>query len=199
MTMYGLPHIKQTTALPTAEQLSRRLEREARKTSRQQEREARRTARELAREAAREAKEAKRKGKQKEPASEAPLGVTAAAEAVVQGKERVWSKITASGFIVREAGIDLQEPKPHRPGQVKKIVNLYKDKSSSFLRVVSGSHKDVHGLGGDAGVGATAAEKREPKGKTRADEKGVRWRNKTDEKDIKGKKPMVGKCGGAGC
>lgn len=184
MTMHGLPHLKQTASLPTAKQLSRKLEREARKTSRQQERQARHTARELARQAAREAKEAKRKGKQKAPPPDEPLGVMAAA-AVMQDRERSWSNITASGFMVREAGADLQQPKPCRPGQVKKIVNLYKDKSSSFLRIVSGSQKD--GPGDDASA-AAPAEEREAKGK-----------HKLDEKGVKGKKPMVGKCGGVGC
>ena len=192
MTVLGLPHLKQTTTLPTAKQLSRKLERETRKTSRQQERQARQAARELARQAAREAKEAKRKGKQQQQQQQQtapgePLGVTAAAAAVQQGKERSWSKVTASGFMVREAGADLQEPKPFRPGQVKKIVNLYKDKSSSFLRVVSGAPRD--GPGEAAVPGVAAAAKREARGRNKADAKG----------DGKGKKPVVGRCGGVGC
>lgn len=48
-------------------------------------------------------------------------------------KERAWTAKTESGFAVRHANLDaIQEPKPRRPGQVKKIVNMYKDKASSM-------------------------------------------------------------------
>lgn len=58
-------------------------------------------------------------------------------------KERQWDKHTSGGFVVREAGLtagDMREPKPHKPGQVKKVLNYSKEKSTSLLRIVSGGH-----------------------------------------------------------
>ncbi|KAH8200814.1 hypothetical protein TruAng_005051 [Truncatella angustata] len=58
-------------------------------------------------------------------------------------KDRVWDKQTASGFMVRQTKLDSGEvlqPKPQRPGQVKKVVNFYKETSTSMLRLVSGGH-----------------------------------------------------------
>jgi hypothetical protein len=60
-----------------------------------------------------------------------------------QDTDRKWKKQTASGFVVREARLpsgELVAPKPHRPGQVKNIVNFYKERSSSLLRIASGGH-----------------------------------------------------------
>lgn len=68
-------------------------------------------------------------------------GTKGDAEADRTEGERTWGKQTASGFMVREARLGSQElahPRPDRPGQVRKIVNLYKEKSSSMLRIASG-------------------------------------------------------------
>ncbi|KAI1336489.1 hypothetical protein F5Y15DRAFT_418798 [Xylariaceae sp. FL0016] len=47
-------------------------------------------------------------------------------------KERAWDKKTESGFVVRQTdNIKLKHPKAQRPGSIKKIVNMYKEKSSS--------------------------------------------------------------------
>ncbi|KAI0376921.1 hypothetical protein F5Y04DRAFT_196119 [Hypomontagnella monticulosa] len=55
-------------------------------------------------------------------------------------KESSWSKKTASGFVVRQIhDVKLRHPKPRRPGQVKKIVNMYKEKASSGIRFGKGS------------------------------------------------------------
>lgn len=48
-------------------------------------------------------------------------------------KDRSWSKKTESGFVVRHANVEkIREPKPRRPDQVKKLVNLYREKSNSY-------------------------------------------------------------------
>ncbi|KAL7623544.1 hypothetical protein AAE478_007227 [Parahypoxylon ruwenzoriense] len=74
----------------------------------------------------------------------------------VAGKERKessWSKKTASGFVVRQINdVKLRHPKPRRPGQVKKIVNMYKEKASSGIRLGKGS-----GVGSVSGGGSTGA------------------------------------------
>ena len=52
-------------------------------------------------------------------------------------------RLTASGFVVRQTQLasgDLQHPTPQRPHQVKKIANMYKDKSLSLLRLVGVKH-----------------------------------------------------------
>ncbi|KAK7754826.1 hypothetical protein SLS62_003140 [Diatrype stigma] len=47
-------------------------------------------------------------------------------------KDRSWGKKTESGFVVRHAEIEqIRQPKPRRPGQVKKLVNFYKERTSS--------------------------------------------------------------------
>lgn len=74
-------------------------------------------------------------------------------------RERSWGKITASGFMVRQAKIDeLHEPKPQRPGQVKKIVNMYKEKSTSLLRIVSGNQSN-HSYAGRSGGGGSESSR----------------------------------------
>ncbi|KAK6822697.1 hypothetical protein PG987_014242 [Apiospora arundinis] len=80
-------------------------------------------------------------------------------------RERSWGKITASGFMVRQAKVDeLHQPKPQRPGQVKKIVNMYKEKSTSLLRIVSGNqstHSHHAGRSGTTGESSGAAAGRQ--------------------------------------
>ncbi|KAI0108070.1 hypothetical protein F4814DRAFT_43862 [Daldinia grandis] len=67
-------------------------------------------------------------------------------------KESSWSKKTASGFMVRQIhDIKLKHPKPRRPGQIKKIVNMYKDKSTSGIRLGKGS-----GVSSGSGTTGTA-------------------------------------------
>ncbi|OTB02774.1 hypothetical protein M426DRAFT_264225 [Hypoxylon sp. CI-4A] len=68
-------------------------------------------------------------------------------------KESSWSKKTASGFVVRQINdIKLKHPKPRRPGQVKRIVNMYKEKSTSGIRLGKGS-----GVSSKPGAGASTA------------------------------------------
>ncbi|KAH7030706.1 uncharacterized protein B0I36DRAFT_362532 [Microdochium trichocladiopsis] len=60
-------------------------------------------------------------------------------------KERVWTSKTDSGFAVRHADLGtIQEPKPRRPGQVKKIVNMYKDKTTSMRSLGRGGSSGCH-------------------------------------------------------
>ncbi|KAI8964304.1 hypothetical protein F5Y11DRAFT_364097 [Daldinia sp. FL1419] len=67
-------------------------------------------------------------------------------------KESSWSKKTASGFMVRQINdVKLRHPKPRRPGQIKKIVNMYKDKSTSGIRLGKGS-----GISSGSGTAGTA-------------------------------------------
>jgi hypothetical protein len=88
-----------------------------------------------------------------------------------------WGQQTASGFMIREAGLssgDLVAPKPRRPGQVKNIVNYYKEKSTSLLRIASGGHfgGSKEELDGDVGASTGKAQhsaKDKGKGKGRAD------------------------------
>ncbi|KAI1372580.1 hypothetical protein F4677DRAFT_248453 [Hypoxylon crocopeplum] len=71
-------------------------------------------------------------------------------------KESSWSKKTASGFVVRQTNdVKLRHPKPRRPGQVKKIVNMYKEKTSSGIRLGRGSGVSST-RGAVAGPSATA-------------------------------------------
>ncbi|KAI1761937.1 hypothetical protein GGR53DRAFT_533079 [Hypoxylon sp. FL1150] len=84
-------------------------------------------------------KNAQNKGKGKEVAGK-------------EKKESSWSKKTASGFVVRQINdIKLKHPKPRRPGQVKKIVNMYKEKASSGIKLGKGS-------GASTASGSTAAK-----------------------------------------
>ncbi|KAI1455553.1 hypothetical protein F4805DRAFT_264884 [Annulohypoxylon moriforme] len=71
----------------------------------------------------------------------------------VEGKKREssWTKKTASGFVVRQINdVKLRHPKPRRPGQVKKLVNMYKEKASSGIKLGKGS-----GASSGSGTGAT--------------------------------------------
>ncbi|KAI1408339.1 hypothetical protein F5Y13DRAFT_194420 [Hypoxylon sp. FL1857] len=69
-------------------------------------------------------------------------------------KERSWSTKTASGFVVRQINdIKLKHPKPRRPGQAKKIVNMYKDKSTSGFKLGKGS-----GISSGSGAGGASTE-----------------------------------------
>ncbi|KAI0155418.1 hypothetical protein GGR52DRAFT_587168 [Hypoxylon sp. FL1284] len=55
-------------------------------------------------------------------------------------KERSWSKVTSSGFVVRQINdIKLKHPRPRRPGQVRRLVNMYKGKASSSIKLGKGS------------------------------------------------------------
>ncbi|KAI0121009.1 hypothetical protein BJ170DRAFT_600334 [Xylariales sp. AK1849] len=70
-------------------------------------------------------------------------------EATVEERERNWRDKTASGFVVTQAHVEeIVQPRPSRPHQVRKIVNFYKEKSTSFLRIASGSAAYLPGLGG---------------------------------------------------
>ncbi|ETS84181.1 hypothetical protein PFICI_02206 [Pestalotiopsis fici W106-1] len=88
-----------------------------------------------------------------------------------------WGQQTASGFMIREAGLssgDLVAPKPRRPGQVKNIVNYYKEKSTSLLRIASGGHFGTSKEDLDGDPGASMGKARHPskekgKGKGQAD------------------------------
>ncbi|KAI0880711.1 uncharacterized protein GGS22DRAFT_82291 [Annulohypoxylon maeteangense] len=65
-------------------------------------------------------------------------------------KESSWSKKTASGFVVRQINdVKLRHPKPRRPGQVKKLVNMYKEKASSGIKLGKGV-----GASSGSGIGA---------------------------------------------
>ncbi|KAI0402207.1 hypothetical protein F4802DRAFT_608848 [Xylaria palmicola] len=49
-----------------------------------------------------------------------------------RGQEDEANKKTASGFVVFESkNVKLRHPRPRRPGQVRKLTNMYKDKGSS--------------------------------------------------------------------
>lgn len=63
-------------------------------------------------------------------------------------KESSWGGKTASGFVVRQVNdVKLRHPKPRRPGQVKKIVNMYREKASSGIKFGKGS-----GIGSRSGT-----------------------------------------------
>ncbi|KAK7937993.1 uncharacterized protein PG986_014861 [Apiospora aurea] len=167
------------STLPTSEQLAKKTVKDAKKASKEKERESKAAAKAAAKES-----KARDKGKQgrrfvslgsshKNARGRKPtphpntleVGSQSEADGGSSGRkkkqmERSWGKITASGFMVRQAKVDeLHQPKPQRPGQVKKIVNMYKEKSTSLLRIVSGnqsSHSHVGG-GGGGGRHGTAA------------------------------------------
>ncbi|KAF3065205.1 hypothetical protein GL218_01084 [Daldinia childiae] len=130
-----------TSKQTTAERKRRRLEeKELRKEQRQKNKE-----------------KAIEKGKGKEAAIDDNQGAESAQDREkgkdTEGKkkESSWSKKTASGFMVRQIhDIKLKHPKPRRPGQIKKIVNMYKDKSTSGIRLGKGS-------GISSGSGTTGA------------------------------------------
>ncbi|KAI2468013.1 hypothetical protein F4781DRAFT_422980 [Annulohypoxylon bovei var. microspora] len=97
-------------------------------------------------------REEKAKAKGKEKATGNGCGENSGQEAAaaqdkgkgkeVEGKkkESSWSKKTASGFVVRQiSDVKLRHPKPRRPGQVKKLVNMYKEKTSSGIKLGKGS------------------------------------------------------------
>ncbi|KAI1086459.1 hypothetical protein F5B19DRAFT_140790 [Rostrohypoxylon terebratum] len=66
-------------------------------------------------------------------------GTTKKGKEVDRKKESSWSKKTASGFVVRQIDdVKLRHPKPRRPGQVKKLVNMYKEKASSGIKIGRG-------------------------------------------------------------
>ncbi|KAI1079775.1 hypothetical protein F5B20DRAFT_580929 [Whalleya microplaca] len=110
----------------------------------------------LRRERRKEKKEDKTKGKGKEKEQHTQgageQGEEPKPKAKGKEKETSWSKKTASGFVVRQVtDIKLRHPKPRRPGQVKKIVNLYKEKAASGINIRRGGDK-----GGDV-VSASAS------------------------------------------
>lgn len=179
------------TSLPTSEQLAKKTFKDAKKALKEKERETKAAAKAAAKEA-----KAKEKGKHKtrfvslgssrrqvsgrkptphpnalesngqSDTDESYAGGDTKASQKQRHKERSWGKITASGFMVRQAKVDeLHHPKPQRPGQVKKIVNMYKEKSSSLLRIVSGnqsSHNHAGGGGGGGGESSRAAARNQP-------------------------------------
>ncbi|KAI1116313.1 hypothetical protein F5Y14DRAFT_459394 [Nemania sp. NC0429] len=77
----------------------------------------------------------KGKGKEKDTAEKAPQrdgGQQSSSEA----GENETNKKTESGFVIFESkNVKLRHPRPRRPGQVRKVANLYRDKGSSGLSV----------------------------------------------------------------
>ncbi|KAI1448916.1 hypothetical protein F5Y02DRAFT_414915 [Annulohypoxylon stygium] len=89
-------------------------------------------------------REEKAKSKGKEKVTD-QVGTTKKGKEIERKKESSWSKKTASGFVVRQINdVKLRHPKPRRPGQVKKLVNMYKEKASSGIKL---------GRGGGGGSG----------------------------------------------
>ncbi|CAJ2502968.1 Uu.00g103620.m01.CDS01 [Anthostomella pinea] len=65
--------------------------------------------------------------------------------------EKSWEPKTTSGFVVRLNEAEMNSPKPARPGQVKRIVNMFKDKSASTMfkdKSTSGLRLGSKGNGG---------------------------------------------------
>ncbi|KAI0431163.1 hypothetical protein F5Y09DRAFT_330571 [Xylaria sp. FL1042] len=53
-----------------------------------------------------------------------------------KGQDNVPNKKTESGFVIFESkDVKLRHPKPRRPGQVRKVANMYKEKGSSGVSV----------------------------------------------------------------
>lgn len=66
-------------------------------------------------------------------------------------KDKPWEKKTESGFVICHSNVSkIREPKPRRPGQVKKLVSQYRDKASTGGRLILGK------LEGDVGKGVPA-------------------------------------------
>ncbi|KAI3342525.1 hypothetical protein F4824DRAFT_486168 [Ustulina deusta] len=77
-------------------------------------------------EASKKQEKGKWKGKEKEIPRKENEGQSST------GQESETNKKTASGFVVFESkDVKLRHPKPRRPGQVRKLANMYKDKGSS--------------------------------------------------------------------
>ncbi|KAK9791711.1 hypothetical protein SCARD494_07500 [Seiridium cardinale] len=115
---------------------------EIRKRGAQQNRERRKQEKKLEKQRKREERKRRIAQRKQEGYKSAERAASNAAESA-KAKESKWGKQTDSGFMVREARLssgDLVAPRPNRPGQVKNIVNFYKEKSSSFLRVASGGY-----------------------------------------------------------
>ncbi|KAK8076492.1 hypothetical protein PG994_003764 [Apiospora phragmitis] len=170
------------STLPTSEQLAKKTAKDAKKASKEKERETKAAAKAIAKES-----KAKGKGKQKtrfvslgssrkhasgRKPTPHPNTLEANSESEAdegdgdvntktsrqKQRERSWGKITASGFMVRQNKVDeLHQPKPQRPGQVKKIVNMYKEKSTSLLRIVSGNQSSHGHAGGGGGGGGESS------------------------------------------
>ncbi|KAI5860840.1 hypothetical protein GGS23DRAFT_213037 [Durotheca rogersii] len=65
-------------------------------------------------------------------------------------KESSLGRMAGSGFVVRQVnGVSLRHPKPRRPGQVQKIINMFKEKTRSGSKLTSGS-----GIGSASGGGS---------------------------------------------
>ncbi|RYP90049.1 hypothetical protein DL770_003829 [Monosporascus sp. CRB-9-2] len=65
-------------------------------------------------------------------------------------RDRSWGKKTDSGFVVRQSKVEkIRQPKPRRPEQAKKLVNMDKDKMASSGMLVN--------LGGSAGAASGSA------------------------------------------
>jgi hypothetical protein len=127
-----ISHASHSTSLPPTNQLRKRAERGVRRDQRAQKK-----ADKLA------MKQEKKKGKGNQCVNMEQETVQREDEKA--RTERNWGHKTASGFMVRQAKVDVVAPKPNRPGQVRKIVNMYKDKSTSLLRLASGSRKESSG------------------------------------------------------
>ncbi|KAJ8131517.1 hypothetical protein O1611_g2109 [Lasiodiplodia mahajangana] len=75
----------------------------------------------------------KGKGKEKETVEKESTKIEGQAP---KGSENRTNKKTESGFVVFESkDVKLRHPKPRRPGQVRKVANMYRDKGSSGASV----------------------------------------------------------------
>ncbi|KAI0596168.1 hypothetical protein F4775DRAFT_604130 [Biscogniauxia sp. FL1348] len=69
-------------------------------------------------------------------------------------KESSWGTKTASGFVVRQAtDVSLRHPKPRRPGQVRKLVNMYREKAAK-----AASGHSIGSVGGGGGGGSSSSK-----------------------------------------
>ncbi|KAK8092046.1 hypothetical protein PG997_002407 [Apiospora hydei] len=171
-TNEGAP-LAPVSTLPTSEQLAKKTAKDAKKASKEKERESKAAAKSAARES-----KAREKGKQsrrfvslgsshKNARGRKPtphpntLEVDSQSEAdegssdrKKKQRERSWGKITASGFMVRQAKVDeLHQPKPQRPGQVKKIVNMRGGGGGRHGAAAGSSSRKKRGIGNTDGEG----------------------------------------------
>ncbi|KAI0110770.1 hypothetical protein GGR51DRAFT_75879 [Nemania sp. FL0031] len=80
-------------------------------------------------------KHSRGKGKGKEKETEGKEGKYMERQ-IPKGRENDTNKKTESGFVVFESkDVKLRHPKPRRPGQVRKVANMYRDKGSSGASV----------------------------------------------------------------
>ncbi|KAI0813441.1 hypothetical protein GGR55DRAFT_703426 [Xylaria sp. FL0064] len=76
------------------------------------------------------------KGKEKEVLRREPKENEGQSSKGQEGQENEPNKKTESGFVIFESkDVKLRHPKPRRPGQVRKVANMYKEKGSSGASV----------------------------------------------------------------